>query len=64
MKTYDLYIKSYTWFPDYEDSVEAESKDKAVLKFIEQMPEQMRAEGWGDKDIISNHIALQRDTPQ
>ena len=32
---YHLHIKSHTFEPDYEDSIEADSKEEAIKKFSE-----------------------------
>lgn len=32
---YKLFVKSQTYEPDYEDSIEADSRDEAVTKFNE-----------------------------
>lgn len=51
--TYEIYIKSHTYAPDYENSVEAGSQAEAIEMFYDML------QGEFDRDFIAEHIQEQ-----
>uniref|UniRef100_A0A6H2A1C2 Uncharacterized protein n=1 Tax=viral metagenome TaxID=1070528 RepID=A0A6H2A1C2_9ZZZZ len=56
MKTYHIGMKSHCEAPDYEDEVEAESRDKAAQKFAQRANQRIYSYGgdsfWHWEDLL------------
>lgn len=68
MKLYGIYIKSHCEAPDYEDEVEAISKEEAVEYFLSKLNQpvyysqfdKLYNSDWGAADI-KKHVAVLED---
>lgn len=59
MKFYQIYIKSHSIQPDYEDWVEATSREDAVEYFVARLTPQ----GWG-RDEVAKRVYCEEECPQ
>ena len=62
MKTYMIMIKSHSEAPDYEDEVDAESKEQAIRIFTYRINSHLEDRHWKESEIAPHVMELEVET--